>query len=172
MVHKVLAPIKPTGGAIGVGLLVGFAGAAVCTQFLSLNMPFGGATIFQPAPEFYPLPLGATVCGRPSPHRRLGSRVRSTFTDAFERYRRDARPRHDREPRNDRDPTERPTLINLRDISADALLPTRPHDAGALPHTVTNPEWAKATAEIMKSSWEREGAPDRPIGLNPMKGPK
>ena len=56
MVHKVLAPIKPTGGAIGVGLLVGFAGAAVCTQFLSLNMPFGGATIFQPAPEFYPLP--------------------------------------------------------------------------------------------------------------------
>jgi hypothetical protein len=37
---------------------------------------------------------------------------------------------------------------------------------------VTNPEWAKATAEIMKSSWEREGAPDRPIGLNPMKGPK
>jgi hypothetical protein len=43
MVHKVLAPIKPTGGAIGVGLLVGFAGAAVCTQFLSLNMPFGGA---------------------------------------------------------------------------------------------------------------------------------
>lgn len=84
MVHKVLAPIKPTGGAVGVGLLVGFAGAAVCTQFLSLNMPFGGA----------------------------------------------------------------------------------------LPHTVTNPEWAKATAEIMKSSWEREGAPDRPIGLNPMKGPK
>ena len=43
MVHKVLAPIKPTGGAVGVGLLVGFAGAAVCTQFLSLNMPFGGA---------------------------------------------------------------------------------------------------------------------------------
>ena len=59
MVHKVLAPIKPTGGAIGVGLLVGFAGAAVCTQFLSLNMPFGGATIFQPAPEFYPPPSGA-----------------------------------------------------------------------------------------------------------------
>ena len=114
MVHKVLAPIKPTGGAIGVGLLVGFAGAAVCTQFLSLNMPFGGATIFQPAPEFYPVPLGAplgTVCGRPSPHRRLGSRVRSTSTDAFERYRRDARPRHDREPRNDRDPTERPTTL-------------------------------------------------------------
>ena len=61
MVHKVLAPIKPTGGAIGVGLLVGFAGAAVCTQFLSLNMPFGGATIFQPAPEFYPVPLGAPL---------------------------------------------------------------------------------------------------------------
>ena len=68
--------------------------------------------------------------------------------------------------------TRREANPNLRDISADALLPTRPHDAGALPHTVTNPEWAKATAEIMKSSWEREGAPDRPIGLNPMKGPK
>ena len=66
MVHKVLAPIKPTGGAIGVGLLVGFAGAAVCTQFLSLNMPFGGATIFQPAPEFYPLPSLSAVVHRPT----------------------------------------------------------------------------------------------------------
>ena len=68
MVHKVLAPIKPTGGAVGVGLLVGFAGAAVCTQFLSLNMPFGGATIFQPAPEFYPVPLGALDKDTALPH--------------------------------------------------------------------------------------------------------
>jgi hypothetical protein len=34
---------------------------------------------------------------------------------------------------------------------------------------VTNPEWAKATAEKMKS-WEREGA--GPIALNPIKGGK
>jgi|TARA_B110000977_G_scaffold200272_1_gene290151 hypothetical protein len=44
-----------------------------------------------------------------------------------------------------------------------------PHAGGKLPDTVTNPEWAKATAEKMKS-WDREGAPDRPIALNPMKG--
>ena len=42
MVHKVLAPIKPTGGAIGIATIVGLAGAAACTQFLTLNMPFGG----------------------------------------------------------------------------------------------------------------------------------
>ena len=42
MVHKVLAPIKPTGGAIGIATIVAFAGAAACTQFLTLNMPFGG----------------------------------------------------------------------------------------------------------------------------------
>tara|TARA_B100000401_G_scaffold411429_1_gene330186 strand:+ start:1068 stop:1280 length:213 start_codon:yes stop_codon:yes gene_type:complete len=69
----------------------------------------------------------------------------------------------------------RPTLTEwpyLRDVSTDAILPTRPHDAGALPHTVTNPEWAKATAELRKTSWEREGAPDRPVGLDPMKSPK
>ena len=171
MVHKVLAPIKPTGGAIGVGLLVGFAGAAVCTQFLSLNMPFGGATIFQPAPEFYPVPLGAP----------LGDCLRSSIappTVGFAReeyvHRRVRTVQTGRTaPSRPRTPERsRPANPNLRDISADALLPTRPHDAGALPHTVTNPEWAKATAEIMKSSWEREGAPDRPIGLNPMKGPK
>lgn len=40
---------------------------------------------------------------------------------------------------------------------------------GKLPDTVTNPEWAKATAEKMKS-WEREGA--GPITLNPIKGGK
>ena len=43
-----------------------------------------------------------------------------------------------------------------------------PSSGGKLPDTVTNPEWAKATAERMKS-WEREGAPDRPIKLNPIK---
>jgi len=42
MVHKVLAPIKPTGGTIGIATIVAFAGAAACTQFLTLNMPFGG----------------------------------------------------------------------------------------------------------------------------------
>ena len=48
----------------------------------------------------------------------------------------------------------------------------RVHSSGGkLPDTVTNPEWAKATAERMKS-WEREGAPDRPIKLNPIKGGK
>lgn len=46
-----------------------------------------------------------------------------------------------------------------------------PSSGGKLPDTVTNPEWAKATAEKMKS-WEREGAPDRPIKLNPIKGDK
>ena len=46
-----------------------------------------------------------------------------------------------------------------------------PSSGGKLPDTVTNPEWAKATAERMKS-WEREGAPDRPIKLNPIKGGK
>ena len=43
-----------------------------------------------------------------------------------------------------------------------------PSSGGKLPDTVTNPEWAKATGERMKS-WEREGAPDRPIKLNPIK---
>ena len=37
----VIAPVKPTGGAIGIATVVAFAGAAACTQFLSLNMPFG-----------------------------------------------------------------------------------------------------------------------------------
>lgn len=53
MVHKVLAPIKPTGGAIGIATIVGLAGAAACTQFLTLNMPFGGerrAIIFPARP--------------------------------------------------------------------------------------------------------------------------
>jgi hypothetical protein len=36
-----IPPVKPTGGAIGVATLVGLAGAAACTQFLTLNMPFG-----------------------------------------------------------------------------------------------------------------------------------
>lgn len=39
---------------------------------------------------------------------------------------------------------------------------------GKLPGTVTDPEWAKATKEKMKS-WDREGAPDRPIALNPIR---
>eukprot|EP00740_Mantoniella_antarctica_P025021 CAMPEP_0198684102 /NCGR_PEP_ID=MMETSP1468-20131203/11722_1 /TAXON_ID=1461545 /ORGANISM="Mantoniella sp, Strain CCMP1436" /LENGTH=84 /DNA_ID=CAMNT_0044428685 /DNA_START=27 /DNA_END=281 /DNA_ORIENTATION=- len=39
---------------------------------------------------------------------------------------------------------------------------------GALPGTITDPEWAKATKERMLA-WPREGAPDRPIMLNPMK---
>jgi hypothetical protein len=34
---------------------------------------------------------------------------------------------------------------------------------------VTNPEWAKATADMQKA-WPREGAPDRPVKLNPMFG--
>ena len=37
----VIAPVKPTGGAIGIATVVAIAGAAACTQFLSLNMPFG-----------------------------------------------------------------------------------------------------------------------------------
>ena len=37
----VIAPVKPTGGAIGIATVVGLVGAAACTQFLSLNMPFG-----------------------------------------------------------------------------------------------------------------------------------
>ena len=37
----VIAPVKPTGGAIGIATVVGLAGAAACTQFFSLNMPFG-----------------------------------------------------------------------------------------------------------------------------------
>ena len=44
-----------------------------------------------------------------------------------------------------------------------------PSSGGKLPDTVTNPEWAKATTEKMKS-WEREGA--GPIALNPIKGGK
>ena len=61
MVHKVLAPIKPTGGAIGIATIVGLAGAAACTQFLTLNMPFGGerrAIIFPARPISIPLPPG------------------------------------------------------------------------------------------------------------------
>ena len=38
-----LPPLKPTGGKIMVSLAIGFAAAGACTQFLSLNMPFGGA---------------------------------------------------------------------------------------------------------------------------------
>ena len=117
MVHKVLAPIKPTGGAVGVGLLVGFAGAAVCTQFLSLNMPFGGATIFQPAPEFYPVPLGAPLgdCLRSSiapptvgfareeyVHRRV--RTVQTGRTAPSRPRTPERSRPDREANNPKSP--------------------------------------------------------------------
>ena len=181
MVHKVLAPIKPTGGAIGIATIVGLAGAAACTQFLTLNMPFGGerrAIIFPARPISIPPPtrlaVRATVHGRPSPLD-LGSCFVSTSTDAVERKRRDARVRQCRKPWSDREPSVRPTLTGwpyLRDISTDAILPPRPHDAGSLPHTVTNPEWAKATAELRKSSWEREGAPDRPVGLDPMKSPK
>ena len=52
-------------------------------------------------------------------------------------------------------------------MAADCL--PLPHAGGKPPDTVTNPEWAKATAEKMKS-WDREVAPDRPIALNPMKG--
>ena len=62
MVHKVLAPIKPTTGAIGGAIIVFFAGAAACTQFLTLNMPFGGESgersSFQPARFLSPLPPG------------------------------------------------------------------------------------------------------------------
>jgi hypothetical protein len=32
---------------------------------------------------------------------------------------------------------------------------------------VTDPEWAKATKELMKA-WPREGAPDSPVKMNPM----
>ncbi|EEH52286.1 uncharacterized protein MICPUCDRAFT_53720 [Micromonas pusilla CCMP1545] len=75
-----LPPLKPTGGKIMVSLAIGFAAAGACTQFLSLNMPFGGK----------------------------------------------------------------------------------------LPHTMTNKDWYPETARKMRTGWDREGAPDRPIELNPM----
>ena len=48
----VIAPVKPTGGAIGIATVVAFAGAAACTQFLSLNMPFGTSQIYIPSRTF------------------------------------------------------------------------------------------------------------------------
>ena len=78
MVHKVLAPIKPTGGTIGIATIVAFAGAAACTQFLTLNMPFGGESgerlSFQPARFLSPShPVGrAGDCPRSSIASRLG----------------------------------------------------------------------------------------------------
>jgi hypothetical protein len=58
-------------------------------------------------------------------------------------------------------PADRPYTRNSLSLSLSA--------GGKLPDTVTDPEWAKATAERYKS-WDREGAPDRPIRLNPIKG--
>ncbi len=62
-------------------------------------------------------------------------------------------------------PLLRRTLTQTPHVSPHA----RFSSGGKLPDTVTNPEWAKATAEKMKS-WEREGA--GPITLNPIKGGK
>lgn len=72
-------------------------------------------------------------------------------------------------------PTLNPTVSCLpaRDPIARLTLPPRPPSSflpgGKLPDTVTNPEWAKATADMQKA-WPREGAPDRPVKLNPMFG--
>mmetsp|Transcript_659 Transcript_659/g.1517 ORF Transcript_659/g.1517 Transcript_659/m.1517 type:complete len:87 (+) Transcript_659:55-315(+) len=38
----VQTPVKGTGPAIALAIVIGFAAAGACTKFLSLNMPFGG----------------------------------------------------------------------------------------------------------------------------------
>lgn len=85
-----------------------------------------------------------------------------------------AKTQHAREPVGTKRPARIfPSLRGNANADRKRLRPLiRVHSSGGkLPDTVTNPEWAKATAERMKS-WEREGAPDRPIKLNPIKGGK
>lgn len=53
-----LPPVKPTGGAIAIATAVGLAGAAACTQLLTLNMPFGAC--LRRIREVAPSPLGST----------------------------------------------------------------------------------------------------------------
>lgn len=73
----VIAPVKPTGGAIGIATVVAFAGAAACTQFLSLNMPFGASPKYNPLmgfPQSPPPSLRADFRVPLLTHRRQASR--------------------------------------------------------------------------------------------------
>jgi len=41
--------------------------------------------------------------------------------------------------------------------------------AGSTPSTITNSEWLAATQASFQNGVEREGAPGKPIALNPMR---
>ena len=52
MPNPIAAPVKPTGGAIVMGLAVGAVLAGACTKFLTLNMPFGEIHFYRRTPFF------------------------------------------------------------------------------------------------------------------------
>lgn len=79
-----IPPVKPTGGAIGVATLVGLAGAAACTQFLTLNMPFGACARAIPSSARSPLERRAR---RDPPHGDAPREVRPAVAEARTRSR-------------------------------------------------------------------------------------
>ena len=76
MPNPIAAPVKPTGGAIVMGLAVGAVLAGACTKFLTLNMPFGEIHFYRRTPFFDAAGLSELISFFPGGYRWLLSCVR------------------------------------------------------------------------------------------------